>query len=453
MDRAYRFLNRFKLINDYEGIRDKKSTANGRNQVKRNRYVSSPIQWTYAHNQHESSSTNDRTDFIEIVSEPEEMCRTQRSSMVQPNTSKAINTRPTNNNGYDTPKKPSQSCDDSNAFSIWERDTNEHTIIFHHKSDVGDKCCDNYCPRNESDTEMEINADRSFTTKISDDDNNCTPNGKQKNCCKSMSTSLELLNNSMPLSNVGGNTSSQSTALANFQKNNISQTGSHRLLDLSSDIRRYSKITNFEQQNASNLLPNYLTRSSNTNLNEPSTATSFELFNIPSTSTMYDKPFGSINLTTQNHFESQSSSSGTGTQRQHVNNFNSNNDSYNYSNVRTENTTSNNNQLDAWMDGDNQQTNAGGQSFNSTTVVTATLTGTHANGLSNDQNNLSSNYLFTQHTTPQLNTNHTTTTNTDNSHNNNLPIILNNNNDNSDTDQFGTLRTKFKKIRKFFTKN
>lgn len=293
--------------NDYEGGRDKKPCANGRNQAKRNRYVSSPIQWSYAHHQDEVNVNNDRTDFIEIVSEPEELCRSH-SAIGQPNTSKAMNLRA--KNGYDTPKKPIQ-CDDSNAFSIWEMakedNERERTIIFHHKSDIGDKCCDNYCPRNESDTEMEIIADRSFTTKMTEEESNVTQmNGKQM-CCTSMSSSLELLNNSMPLSTIAG--TNNSTALANFQKNNISQTESHRYLDLTSDIRRYSKITNFEQQNASNLLPNYLSRSSNTNLNEPTTGTSsFELFNIPSTS-MYDKPFGSINLTMQNHFEPQSSSS------------------------------------------------------------------------------------------------------------------------------------------------
>lgn len=295
--------------NDYEGNRDKKPCANGRNQAKRNRYVSSPIQWSYGHHQDEVNVNNDRTDFIEIVSEPEELCRSH-SAMGQANTSNAMNSRGAKN-GYDTPKKPTtvatttHCTDDSNAFSIWEmakeNNERERTIIFHHKSDVGDKCCDNYCPRNESDTEMEFNADRSFTTKLTDEETNSTQlNGKQA-CCTSMS-SLELLNNSMPSSGTNN-----TTALANFQKNNISQTGSHRYLDLTSDIRRYSKITNFEQQNASNLLPNYLSRSSNTNLNEPPTGTSFELFNIPSTS-MYDKPFGSINLTMQNHFEPQSSS-------------------------------------------------------------------------------------------------------------------------------------------------
>lgn len=291
--------------NDYESGRDKKSTANGRNQVKRNRYVpSSPIQWTYAHKQNDGNGGNDRSDFIEIVSEPEEMCRSH-SSMGQANTSKSTcNARV--NNGYDTPKKPSQcTTDDSNAFSIWEmaKENNEHTIIFHHKSDVGDKCCDNYCPRIESDTDMEMIADRS-TNKFTDEDN-LILNGNQGKCCTSMSSlaQFDQLNNSMPTASIAGPINN-SIALANFQKNNISQTGAHRFLDLSSDIRRYSKITNFEQQNASNLLPNYLSRSSNANLNEPTTGTSFELFNIPSTS-MYDKPFGSITLTTQNHFDTQ----------------------------------------------------------------------------------------------------------------------------------------------------
>lgn len=270
--------------------------------VKRTRYISSPVQWAYARHTDDVNARNDRNDFIEIVNEPDEF-RSQSSKGAASSSASKCRV----NNGIETPKKPSQSYDDSNAFSIWEmaKDNNEQTIIFHHKSDNGDKCCDNnYCPRStESDTELEMSADRSYHTKCDDDD--CT--GKQS--CASMSSSLaqlDQLNNSHP-------STAGAIALANFQKNNITESGAHRFLDLSSDIRRYSKITNFEQQNASNLLPNYLSRSSNANLNEspppPSTSgtTSFELFNIPSAS-MYDKPFGSINLTTQNHFEPQSSS-------------------------------------------------------------------------------------------------------------------------------------------------
>lgn len=291
---------------DYEGTHDKKPIPNGRTQAKRNRYVSSPVQWTCR-----TDDVNDgrnRTDFIEIISEPEDMYRS-RASTTQGNSSKVVNSR--GNNGIEASKKSSP-YNDPNAYSVWEmaKENNERTIIFHHKSDVGDKCCDNYSSmRIEPDMDTEFGADRSFTKNP---DDACMPN--EENCCSSAPSMAQLdqLNNSMPAtSNVAGN-----SALANFQKNNISQSASHRLLDLSSDIRRYSKITNFQQQNASNLLPNYLSRSSNPNLNDPqppiptqSTGTSFELFNIPSASTsMYDKPFGSIHLTTQNHFESTSSS-------------------------------------------------------------------------------------------------------------------------------------------------
>lgn len=395
---------------DYEGggAHEKtKPNVNGRTTVKRNRYVSSPIQWTYAHHGDDMNgsggggggncSSNNRTaDFIEIVSEPEDVCRSHSKVSTTSGTGKSNTAKRMNNGTENTPKKPNQycsgggggggsssgggGCDDPNTFSIWELakdNNNEQTIIFHHKSD--DKCCDNYCcPRTVSDTELEMfGADRSGGSSSSNtykiiNDNDFGGSGKQ-NCCTSTSSLIQLdqLNNLMPSTsnnntnnnsnnsnnnnnastnsnnnnsnnnnnNSNNNSNTNSTALVNFQKNNISQSGSHRFLDLSSDIRRYSKITNFEQQNASNLLPNYLSRSSNTNLNEPilpqsslsstssataaataagtggsaavastsasATVTSFELFNIPSTS-MYDKPFGNINLTTQNHFETQS---------------------------------------------------------------------------------------------------------------------------------------------------
>lgn len=307
---------------DYEGARDKKPTANGRTQAKRNRYVSSPVQWTCGHGTDDAKDGKNRTDFIEIISEPEDMYRS-RSSSNHANTSKATGTRVNNGIETTTQKKPSP-YNDPNAYSVWEmaKENNERTFIFHHKSDVGDKCCDNYCPRIESETDIEVGSgDRSFTKNP---DEESSQNNEKINCCNSMSSlaQLDQLNNSMPATSMVAGTN-HSTALTNFQKNNISQSASHRLIDLSSDIRRYSKITNFEQQNASNLLPNYLSRSSNANLNElppppplpaasapapsSSTGTSFELFNMPSTS-MYDKPFGSIHLTTQNHFESPSSS-------------------------------------------------------------------------------------------------------------------------------------------------
>lgn len=258
-------------------------------------YESSPIHWNYAQNHNvEVSVSNDRTDFIEVISEPEELCRSHcpNNSIYQ---NKTINCR--KSNGSETPKKHKQYDDDSNyndshdansTFSIWEtskennEDSTAQTIIFHHKSDVGENCCDNYCQHNnESDTDIEMNicTDRSSNSIIysnakCDEETNLKSN---KYCCKSLSslTQLELLNNAMPLSShvINNNTNSNnnnsnSSALTNFQKNNISQIELNRFLDLSSDIRRYSKITNFEQQNASNLLPNYFSRSSLGNLSE-----------------------------------------------------------------------------------------------------------------------------------------------------------------------------------------
>lgn len=141
---------------------------------------------------------------------------------------------------------------------------------------------------------------------------------------------------------------------------------------------------------------------------------------------------------------------GTETQRQHAN---SNNDSYSYSNARTEHTTSNNNQLAAWSDGDNQQTNTG-QAFNSAAA--------HSNGSSTDQPNLSTSYMFAPMTTSQSTTNidnhhssriSTSTTTFTTTNNNNLSNILNDTSENCNIGTATILRTKFKKFKKYFTKN
>lgn len=154
---------------------------------------------------------------------------------------------------------------------------------------------------------------------------------------------------------------------------------------------------------------------------------------------------------------------GIGSQRQQANNFNTNIDSYSHSNVRTENLTSNNNQLEAWTDGDNIQ-----QQFEfNNPVPRPNRLDANQSITSNDSNSMnaptdqpaSSSYLFAPITTPQSNTNNATRNADQRRHsnnNNNLPIILNNNSDNNDNINFGTattFRTKFNKFKKFFSKN
>lgn len=304
---------------DFECKNDAKyhGSSNGRaaGTSKRIAYDLSPIRWSYGQNPDEVSVSNDRTDFIEIISEPEELCRSHCTATIStPSTTSAHlpKQKICRDKNCTEPKKSTKHAENANStqsYSMWETectDNNEdtgtaHTIVFHHKSDMGDKCCDNYCAQyyyesdhdinHETDIEMCISVDRSTnsicstanpytnsnayananmsamangnTSPESDDESNLKSN---EHNCKSMSslTQLDMLNNAMPSSS----TQSVTNQLANFQKNNISQFESNRLLDLSSDIRRYSKITNFEQQNASNLLPNYFSCSSVGNLTE-----------------------------------------------------------------------------------------------------------------------------------------------------------------------------------------
>lgn len=405
---------------DYESNNDKDETgqAAGSQPPNRNVYMSSPMQWSYGASPNHPGDvavSNDRTDFIEVISEPEELCSSHYVELDMDHKGKGKGKK---SNDTDTTPKKCKQFDDRNGYFIWEPTAKEasdeddgtpRTILFHHKSDKSDNnCCDNYCPykgNNESeDTDMEMcmSADRSKTSKI-DEDLSSKSFKSNKFCCKpaslsSSSTSLTFeinsvnqssgrgapsscqkqhptqstLNNATPISAIAQ--ASNSIAPENFQKNNISQIEPNRCLDLSSDIRRYSKITNFDQQNASNLLPSYLARSSMSNLssdpqqqqhqqqyqqqqpqastssntvstqanqnlvessfftenkfghtsmstalaaraagsstassNRPSTLSaahgSFELFDISTTSSMYEKPFGSISLTMQNQFE------------------------------------------------------------------------------------------------------------------------------------------------------
>lgn len=238
---------------------------------------------------------------------------------------------------------------DSRTISVWRTDNEEltNTVILHHESEVVENCCDNYYFHCKAEGEVE-NCSAEFCDYSSKDADCGLIDEKQCN-------RAESLNNMIPVS------SYPTTPLLNFHKNNIATTLNR--LDLSPEIRRYSKFTNLQQQNDTNLTPHHFrvvnAGKSNGNINinqnadgnyfneekfvntsvasrdrddarnqqqpQPQSSSQFhspgatqinsessnylqanqsdfELFNI-SSSKLYEKPFGSINLTTQNQFE------------------------------------------------------------------------------------------------------------------------------------------------------
>lgn len=345
--------------------------------LSRNDYTPSPIQWDFLTDREETEraqtvNNNVRSDLIEVLSLSDEF----NSSYCNNNLSKPDSCRQPNK------KETSQKAhkyDVSSSYSTWRSatDNNEettNTIIFHHESEVVENCCDNYfycnTSKNNSETDIDLcGADPTETaTNKSETSNgldigicNCKSiNFSSKCCCATAPPNqMKSLNNSTP--STGSLNQLLATPLINFQKNNIASE-TQRCLDLSPDIRRYSKISNLREQNATNLMPNYFNRS-RTNVNQEispnpqehlnqnlesfhstdnkftntqrstttatttqvtsprlpvqstrnqqllrnasnagSTSRDFELFNI-STSSLFEKPFGSINLTTQNQFE------------------------------------------------------------------------------------------------------------------------------------------------------
>lgn len=314
-------------------------------------YSESPIKWSFPVDREGKKRPND-TDYIEVLSEPE--CSSQDE------------------------KVASKCSYDSKTISVWRTDNEEttNTIIFHHESEVVENCCDNYYFHCKADNEFE-NCSAELCDFISK--NNIEMENMEVPEDAEPLKPTESLNNAVPLNG------QSSAPLINFQKNNIS-TVSNRL-DLSPEIRRYSKSTNLQQHNATNLTPHHFpiatlnnssaTQNGNNTLNQnlgcnyfaddkfvntstinrgdvattssqtpqPSHSSTshhhspgglpqinsesssylqtlqttnqsgFELFNI-SNSTLYEKPFGSINLTTQNQFEPFSN------RRQSINNNN-----------------------------------------------------------------------------------------------------------------------------------
>lgn len=328
----------------------------------RNIYTPSPIQWSFL-----PEFENRKINPARISNENDIMTDTDTESLALTNDSRT-------KKGVSCP----QQCQHNNdEYSIWQSrmDHNEqttNTIIFHHESDEIENCCGNYyqcgSAQNDCDNDHEIcdEAEHSEHTpkEVCEDYEEiclqCSPTSPNVSI-KSVRQpkAKESLNNSVKPSGSNQQSTSTATPTIHFHKNNISSP-SMRRFDLSPDIRRYSKITNLEQQNASNLMPNYFqphasseTNSSNNamhylrgqinqnlgsnycvdnkftsvaavalippcvhnqsshsiqSISSNSLANStrdFEMQNLP-TSSMYEKPFGSINLTTQNQFETYS---------------------------------------------------------------------------------------------------------------------------------------------------
>lgn len=326
----------------------------------RNIYTPSPIQWSFL-----PEFENRKTNSGRSTHDNDIMPDTDTDSLALTN---------------DFRSKKGSSCPpqcqhNNDEYPIWQTrmDHNEettNTIIFHHESDETENCCGNYYQCN---TTLDIVAnghaicDVDKSEHISDEQDEqdhcsqCSPSGP---IVATISTrqpkTKESLNNSVTANGNQQQSTPATTPAIHFHKNDISSP-SNRRLDLSPDIRRYSKITNLEQQNASNLMPNYFqpnlasdtsanvaahsrnqnnqnlesnyfvddkftsataaaatappcghhTQSSRSIQSISSTslansARDIEMQILP-TSSMYEKPFGSIHLTTQNQFEPYSS--------------------------------------------------------------------------------------------------------------------------------------------------
>lgn len=320
----------------------------------RNIYTPSPIQWSFLPEfENHKRSSGRTTDDNDIMLDAD------------------TDSLPVTNDfrGKKGSSCPPQCQHNSDEYSVWQTrsDHNEattNTIMFHHESDEIDNCCGNYyqcSTANDHDVGAEAHE---INEHMAADDNKetcfqCSPTSPTAAAKVLRQTKAkESLNNSLTANGTQFQSTSATTSAIHFHKNDISSPSSRRL-DLSPDIRRYSKITNLEQQNASNLMPNYFQSDSATNAgahtqnqanqnlgsnyfvdnkftssaagtvsatappcvhHNPSSrsmqsisstslansARDVEMQNLP-TSSMYEKPFGSINLTTQNQFEPYSS--------------------------------------------------------------------------------------------------------------------------------------------------
>lgn len=324
----------------------------------RNIYTPSPIQWSFL-----PEFENRKTNAGRANTDNDIMLDTDTDSL-------ALTNEFRNKKGSSCPPQ----CQHNNEeYSIWQTriDHNEettNTILFHHESDEIENCCGNYYHCGTSGglaTDYDVGGDADepkVHIRVEGGKENClqcspssptvaTKSVRQPKSKDSLNNMVTANGNQLPSTSV-------TTPVIHFHKNDISSP-SNRRLDLSTDIRRYSKITNLEQQNASNLMPNYFQPRSaseaspnaansqnqiNQNLGSnyfvdnkftstgattsappcvhqtqssrsmqsissnslANSARDVEMHNLP-TSSMYEKPFGSINLTTQNQFEPYSS--------------------------------------------------------------------------------------------------------------------------------------------------
>lgn len=330
-------------------------------------YTQSPVKWHFPAERIDKKPSKD-TDYIEVVSEPE--CSTVRDD-----------------------KEVKKFTYDSKTISVWRTDNEEttNTVIFHHESEAVENCCDNYYFHCKADGEIE-NCSGISCEFISANNVDCCDHILDNANDNSPAKQIESLNNMVAIS------SYPTTPLINFHKNNISTLSTR--LDLSPELRRFSKFTNLQQQNDTNLTPHHFPLGNqnasssggampngNTNINQnlecnyfsdnkfvntmrdgsrnqqqpqqqqpnqqstqvyspghpqinsessyymQTNQNAFELFNI-SNSTQYEKPFGSINLTTQNQFEPFSNRGQSGNNNGNGSNHNNNNNNNETSDVQ-----------------------------------------------------------------------------------------------------------------------
>lgn len=265
-------------------------------------YESSPIHWSYArtHADVSVSHTNDRTHSIEAFSEPETPCHSHLPNNKY--TTKQPNCRRNNGNEWQTKQRPYA----DGTTSIWQHrhDHNDEsaprTIHFHHNSNLAERnCCDgsNAAERHdESDTDTAscgsagcdslcAGAWYKSMPLLGGAASGChgpqfpPPKPKSFASCQTLLPPDQLNNAIPPAASTATTTSTMhARVLTNFRRNIFLPFDTHRFLDLSSDLRRYSKITNFEQQNASNLLPSHCAHTSTGNLSESSTSNGTPLY-------------------------------------------------------------------------------------------------------------------------------------------------------------------------------
>lgn len=281
--------------------------ANGITPANRNKYVASPTHWNFLTEDYDENQVNGKNGVADATQYDEYSHRGGNEKKGALRKHYHRKSTPTHSRQRSDP--------DMHSDAIG-------TIIFHHKGEASGNCCEAYYQCSEATVGANVEGAASCDADFGS---------------KKVEPQEVALNNA--------NTVSQSEAThLNFHKNDISSM-MEKPLNLLPDLRRYSKITNLETQNASNLTPNYfqsaelpgssqafgssscdrkfntfrnaLAMSASSQNNQmqsmhassmmpsnqpPGSSAEFELLDL-ATPSAFQKPFGSIHLTAQNDFE------------------------------------------------------------------------------------------------------------------------------------------------------